>query len=55
MVTQPYGGTPTGIVNLFDGTSEIGSADPQRLGIATFVITTLPASGCRTGHRGLRG
>ncbi len=45
LVTQTYGGTPAGVVDLFDGTTQIGTTTLNDLGIATFVITNLPVTG----------
>jgi autotransporter-associated beta strand protein len=43
LVTQAYGGTPTGLVDFFDGSTPLGSAPLNSLGIATLAPTTLSA------------
>ena len=44
LVSQAFGGTPTGMVNFYDGATEIGMSRVNSIGIATFATTTLSAS-----------
>ena len=44
LVAQDFGGTPTGIVEFFDGGNEIGTGTLNTVGVATFTTTALSAT-----------
>jgi autotransporter-associated beta strand protein len=45
LVSQDFGGTPTGIVDFFDGATLIGTGTLNSIGVATLATTTLSVSG----------
>jgi hypothetical protein len=45
LVTQAFGGVPTGLVDFYDGMTLIGQASLNSIGVATLAPTTLAVSG----------
>ena len=45
LVSQNFGGVPTGFVDFFDGSTPIGTAPLSGIGVATFMTTALTTSG----------